>query len=115
MQYECSSSIRLLSLNRHNFDFSATAERNLTILDRKQRPKFETKEELNVLYQVCVFRADFGKQDSRPGLRLTETFFTSSTGMPTLCFSGRSENKDDRWLMHFRHHLCNRLTEFDEM
>ena len=33
------------------FDFSsATAERNLVKLDRKQ--------ELNILYQICVFRAD---------------------------------------------------------
>ena len=34
---------------RH-FDFSETAERNSTKLDRKQ--------EFTVLYQVCVFRAD---------------------------------------------------------
>ena len=39
------------SLTFHIFDFSSeTAERNLTKLDRKQ--------DLNVLYQVCVFRAD---------------------------------------------------------
>ena len=42
------------------FDFSSeTAERNSTKLDRKQ--------DLNVLYQVCVFRADRKKQDGRPG------------------------------------------------
>ena len=38
-------------VNFHIFDFfSETAERNSTKLDRKQDP--------NVLYQVCVFRAD---------------------------------------------------------
>ena len=42
---------RLSSLTFHIFDFSSeTAERNSTKLDRKQ--------DLNVLYQVCVFRAD---------------------------------------------------------
>ena len=41
------------------FDFSfKTAEQNSTKLDRKQ--------DLNVLYQVCVFRADQKKQDGRP-------------------------------------------------
>ena len=39
------------SLTFHIFDFSSkTAERNLPKLDRKQH--------LNILYQVCVFRAD---------------------------------------------------------
>ena len=52
------------------FDFSSeTAEQNSTKLDRKQ--------DLNVLYQVCVFRADRKKQDGRPGLWLAETFSTS--------------------------------------
>ena len=52
------------------FDFSSeTAERNSTKLDRKQ--------DLNVLNQVCVFRADGKKQDGRPGLWLAETFSTS--------------------------------------
>ena len=52
------------------FDFSSeTAERNSTKLDRKQ--------DLNVLYQVCVFRDDRKKQDGRPGLWLAETFSTS--------------------------------------
>ena len=52
------------------FDFSSeTAERNSTKLSRKQ--------DLNVLYQVCVYRADRKKQDGRPGLWLAETFFTS--------------------------------------
>ena len=52
------------------FDFSSeTAERNSTKHDRKQ--------DLNVLYQVCVFRANRKKQDGRPGLWLAETFSTS--------------------------------------
>ena len=38
------------SLTFHIFDFSENAERNSTKLDRKQ--------DRNVLYQVCVFRAD---------------------------------------------------------
>ena len=52
------------------FDFSSeTAEQNSTKLDRKQ--------DLNVLYQVCVFRADREKKNGRPGLWLAETFSTS--------------------------------------
>ena len=48
---------------------SETAERNSTKLDRKQ--------DLNVLYQVCVFRADRKNKMGRPGLWLVETFSTS--------------------------------------
>ena len=52
------------------FDFSSeTAERNSTKLNRKQ--------DLNVLYQVCVFKGRSEKQDGRPGLWLAETFSTS--------------------------------------
>ena len=51
------------------FDFSSeTAELNSTKLDRKQ--------DLKVIYQVCVFRVD-RKKDGRPGLWLAETFSTS--------------------------------------
>ena len=43
--------LRLSSLTFHIFDFSSeTAEQNLT--------KLNWKRDLNVLYQVCVFRAD---------------------------------------------------------
>ena len=53
------------------FDFSSeTAGWNSTKLDRKQ--------DLKVLYQVCVFRGRSEKQDGRPGLWLAETFLTSS-------------------------------------
>ena len=57
-------------IGRDIFDFSSeTAERNSTKLDRKQ--------DLNVLYQVCVFSGRSEKQDGRPGLWLAETFSTS--------------------------------------
>ena len=62
------------------FDFfSETAERNSTKLDRK--------EDINVLYQVCVFRAD--RKNKMAAL-------TSD------------------WLRHFRLLLWNRWTEFNE-
>ena len=48
--------------------FSETAEQNSRKLVRKQ--------DLNVLYQVCVF-GPIGKQDGHPGLWLVETFSTS--------------------------------------
>ena len=50
MHYCDHTFVRLL-LTFHIFDFSSeTAERNSTILNRKQDP--------NVLYQFCVFWAD---------------------------------------------------------
>ena len=62
------------------FDFSSeTAERNSTKLDRKQ--------DLNVLYQVCVFRAD--RKNKMAALT-------------------------PDWLRHFRLLLWNRSTEFNE-
>ena len=93
------------------FDFSSeTAERNSTNLDRKQ--------DLNVLYQVCVFRAY--RKNKMAALasdwlrhfrlllwnRWTEFNETwqearSYCPLPSLCFSGRSEKQDDRpalWL-----------------
>ena len=93
------------------FDFSSeTAERNSTKLDRKQ--------DLNVLYQVCVFRAD--RKNKMAALasdwlrhfrllrwnRWTEFNETwqearSQHPLPSLCFSGRSEKQDGRpglWL-----------------
>ena len=104
-------SVRPSVVNFHIFDFfSETAERNSTTLDRKQ--------DLIILYQVCVFRAD-QKKDGRPGLWLTETFSTSLlkllngiqrnlTGSKISPFStkfvflGRSEKQDGRlglWLV----------------
>ena len=63
------------------FDFSSeTAERNSTKLDRKQ--------DLNTLYQVCVFRAD------------------QKNKMAALASD---------WLRHFRLLLWNHWTEFNEV
>ena len=93
------------------FDFSSeTAERNSTKLDRKQN--------LNALYQVCVFRADLKNKmaalasDWLRHFRLllwnqwrefNETWqeARSQRPLPSLCFSGRSEKQDGRpglWL-----------------
>ena len=102
---------RLSSLTFHIFNFSSeTIERNLTKLDRKQ--------DLNVLYQVCVFRAD--RKNKMATLasdwlrhfrlllwnRWTEFKETwqearSQRPLPSLCFSGRSEKQNGRpglWL-----------------
>ena len=93
------------------FEFSSeTAERNSTLFDRKQ--------DLNALYQVCVFRAD--RKNKMAALasdwlrhfwvllwnRWTEFNETwqearSQRPLPSLCFSGRSEKQDGRpglWL-----------------
>ena len=92
------------------FDFSSeTTERNSTKLDRKQ--------DLNVLYQVGVFRAD--RKNKMAALasdwlrhfqllwkRWTEFIETWQEGrsqhpLPSLCFSGRSEKQNGRpglWL-----------------
>ena len=93
------------------FDFfSETAEWNSTKLDRKQ--------DLNVLYQVCVFRADRKNKmaalasDWLKHFRLllwnrwaefNETLQEArpQRPLPSLCFSGRSEKQDGRpglWL-----------------
>ena len=88
------------------FDFSSeTPERNSTKLDRKQ--------DLNVLYQVCVFRADWKNKmatlasDWLRHFRLlfwnrwtefNETWqeARSQHPLPSLCFLGRSEKQDGR-------------------
>ena len=45
---------------------------------RRNATKLDWKQDINVLYQVCVFRALSVKQDGCPGLWLAETFWTSS-------------------------------------
>ena len=87
------------------FDFSETAEQNSMKLDRKQ--------DLNVLYQVCVFRTDRKNKmaalasDWLRHFRLLlwncwtefkETWHEARSQrlLPILCFSGRSEKT--RWL-----------------
>ena len=105
------SVVRRPSLTFHIFDFfSETAKQNSTKLDRKQ--------ELNVLYQVCVFRADQKNKmaalasDWLRHFRLllwnqwtefSETWqeARSQCPLPSFCFSGRSEKQDGRpslWL-----------------
>ena len=100
---------RLLLWNRW-MESSETTERNSTKLDRKQ--------DLNALYQVCIFRAD--RKNKMAALasdwlrhfrlllwnRWTEFNETwqearSQRPLPSLCFSGRSEKQDGRpclWL-----------------
>ena len=106
----CPSSVRP-SLTFHIFDFSSeTTEQNSTKLDRKQ--------DLNVLYQVCVFRADWKNKmaaiasDWLRHFRLllwncwtefNETWHEARSQRPLLSmsFSGRSEKQDGRpglWL-----------------
>ena len=93
------------------FDFSSeTAERNSTKLDRKQ--------DLNTLYQVCVFRADRKNKMAALAsdwlrhfrlllwnrwMEFSETWqeARSQRPLPSLCFSGRSEKQNGRpglWL-----------------
>ena len=91
------------SLTFHIFDFiSETAERNSRKLDRKQ--------DLNVLYQICVFRADRKKKTKIAALvsdwlrhfrLLLWTEFNdtwqearSQRLLSSLCFSGRSEKQN---------------------
>ena len=99
----------LIGLDIFDF-FSEIAERNSTKLDRKQT--------LNVLYQVCVFRADLKNKmaalasDWLRNFRLfwwnrwtefKETWREARSQSPlqSLCFSGWSEKQDGRpslWL-----------------
>ena len=104
-------SIVLPSLTFNIFDFSSeTVERNSQRLDRKQ--------DLNALYQVCVFRADWKNKMAALASdwlryfrlllwnRWTETNKTwqearSQCPLPSLCFLGQSEKQDGRpglWL-----------------
>ena len=105
------SVVRPSGVNFHIFNFSSeTAERNSTKLDRKQ--------DLNALYQVCVFWADRKNKmaalasDWLRHFRLLlwnrwkefkETWQEARLQhpLPSLCFSGRSEKQDGRpglWL-----------------
>ena len=132
----CPSSVRLSvclsvrpSLTFHIFDFfSETAEQNSTKLDRKQ--------DLNVLYQVCVFWADLKNKMAALASdwlrhfrlllwnRLTEFNKTwqearSQDVLYQVCvFRADRKNKmaalASDWLRHFRLLLWNRWTEFNE-
>ena len=104
-------SVRPSVVNFHIFDFSSeTNEQNSTKLDRKQ--------DLNILYQVCVFRANRKNEMAAPSSDWLRHFWLllwirwrefdetwqearSQGPLPSLCFSGRSENQDGRhslWL-----------------
>ena len=109
------------------FNFSETAERNSTKLDRKQ--------DLKALYQVCVFRADRkNKMAAWPLIGLdifdlsSETAEWNSTKLDRkqdlkalyqVCvFRADRKNKmaalASDWLRHFRLLLWNCWTEFNE-
>ena len=112
------------SLTFHISNFSETAERNSTKLDRKQ--------DLNVFYQVCVFLADRKNKmaalasDWLRQFRLllwTEFKETwqearSQRPLPSLCFSGRWEKQDGRpglWLAEtFSTSPLKPLNQFNE-
>ena len=59
------------------FDFSESTERNMPKLDRKQ--------ELAILYHVCVFGADRKYKGGQPGLCLAETFSISLKPQKGIC------------------------------
>ena len=93
-------------------DFSSeTTERNSTKCDRKQ--------DLNVLYQVCVFRVDqknkmaaiasdwqryfqtFSSETAERKFNKTWQEARSQHPLPSLCFSSRSVSPGLCWLRHF--------------
>ena len=110
------------------FDFSSeTAERNATKLDSKQ--------DLNVLYKVCVFRDDRKNKMAALAsdwlryfwlliwnclMEFKETWKEAryQRPLPSLCFSGRSESNMATLACdgqrHFRLLLWNHWTEFNE-
>ena len=121
------SVVRLSLLTFHIFDFSSeTIERNSTKLDRKQ--------DLNLLYQVCVFRADrknkmaatasdwlrhFGLLLWNRWMEFTETWQEARSQLPLLCvFRADRKNKmaalASDWRRHFRLLIWNCKTEFNE-
>ena len=107
----CWSSVIHPSLTYHIFNFSSeTTKQNSTKLDRKQ--------ELNILYQVCVFRVDqknkmaalaligwdiFNLSSETTERTIKETWLKarSQYSLQSLFFLGRSEKQDGRpglWL-----------------
>ena len=111
------------------FDFfSETSEPNSTKLDRKQ--------DLNALYQVCVFRADRKNKMAAPASdwlrhfrllcrnRLTEfneTWQASKISTPSIKFVFFQADRKNKmaapasdWLRHFRLLCRNHWTEFNE-
>ena len=116
------------SITFHIFDFSSeSAEPNSTKLDRKQ--------DLNILYQACVFRAD--RKNKMAALasdwlrhfwlllwnywtEFNETWHEarSQHPLPSLCLRADQKNKmaalASDWLRHFRLLLWNCWMEFNE-
>ena len=114
--------------------FSAIDEQNSTKLNRAQDVmKLVRKEDVNVIYQVCVFLADWETQFGRPILWFAETCLTYSPqqlNRNKRTLTGRKISTSscifpaDRktqmvalssaWLIHFGLLLCNRWTDFNE-
>ena len=59
--------------------------------------KLDRKQELNILYQVCVFRADRKNKMAALDSEFNETWqeARSQLPLPSVCFWGRSEKQDD--------------------
>ena len=124
----CPSSVRPSSLTFHIFDFSSeTTERNLTKLYRKV--------DLNVLYQVCVFRPIgktrwplwpligwdifdfFSDIAERKSMKLDRNKISTSSTKFVFFWANRKNKMAalaSDWLRHFRLLLWNRWTEFNE-
>ena len=118
----------LMSLTYLIFDFSSkTAEQNSMKLARKQ--------DLNVLYQVCVFGTigktrwllwpligwnifDFSSEITKRNSTKHNMKQALNVLYQTCVFRGDRKNKmttlASDWLRHFRLHLWNRWTEFNE-
>ena len=131
---DCENKFRLFLCNRkppspliyrNTFDFfSAAADRNSTKLVRKQ--------DLNVLYQVCVFRVDKKRRwppSPLNGRNIFDFFLAAAERNSTKLVRKQDLNvhyhfcifRADKmvapsasdWLIHFRR-LCNRWTEFND-
>ena len=94
---------------------------SLKTLIRIQR-KLDRKQDLNVLYQVCVFRADQKNKMAALASDWLRLFLLLlwmskiSTPLPSLCFSGRWVNKNSaladlskRWHIVLRFTICGSL------
>ena len=119
---------RSSSVNLHAFDFSSK-------ISQQNSTKLERKRDLNVLYNVCAFRADGSNKIATLAsdwLRYFPLLFWSrwmefnktwqeawsQRPLPSLCFSGRSQNRmaalASDWLRHFPLLLWNRRREFNK-
>ena len=126
------SSIKFVVLDRAGKNKMATlalAETFLTSLKLRKLPKVDRKQDLDVLYQVCIFQADGEKAD---GLRLRHfrlfplkplneiqrnlTGSKISMSSTMFVFSGRLEKPDSLpasdLMRHFLLFLWNRWTDF---